>query len=284
MISNLRKDEIFIPTLLKEKFLVVNLPKILDNFINKLTQTYFMSDKKPYEKFAEVYDAIMPDEFYNDYYNFIVKILKQLKIKPKTILEVACGTGKLTEIFHKNHWVIEGLDLSNGMLNIAKKKGLKVYQGNMINFKLDKKYDLILNIFDSLNYIQNLSDLQKCFITANKHLEKNGLFIFDMNSDFKINKIIPTFKTEYYKIGDTELIWLNSHKPNTWIAEMMMFCKSNGKYTRFYEKHIEKAYKLSEIKRLLKKANFELINIYSDFNFDKVRKNSKRWFFVAKKL
>lgn len=243
-----------------------------------------MSKEKPYEKFAEVYDSIMPDKFYKDYYNFIVKILKKLKFKPESILEVACGTGKLMELFHKKGYQIEGLDLSEGMLNIAKKKGLKVYQGNMINFRLNKKYDLILNIFDSLNYIQKLTDLQKCFVTTNRHLNKNGLFIFDMNSDFKINKVIPKFKTEYYKIGNTELIWLNSHKQNKWVSEMIMFCKTNKKYERFYEKHIEKAYKLIKIKNLLKKANFELINIYSDFNFSKVKKNSKRWFFVAKKL
>ncbi len=243
-----------------------------------------MSNEKPYEKFAEVYDSIMRDKFYKDYYNFVVKVLKQLKFRPKTILEVACGTGKLMQIFHKKGYKIEGVDLSKGMLDIAKKKGLKVQQGNMVNFNLKKRYDLIFNIFDSLNYLQKLLDLEKCFKTISRHLNGNGLFIFDMNSDFKINKVIPTFKTEYYKVGDTELIWLNKHKPNTWVAEMIMFCKSDGEYTRFYEKHIEKAYKLNEVKRMLKKANFELINIYSDFDFSKVKKNSKRWFFVARKL
>jgi ubiquinone/menaquinone biosynthesis C-methylase UbiE len=243
-----------------------------------------MPNKKPYEKFAEVYDSIMRDKFYKDYYAFINRILRKLKFKPKSILEVACGIGRLMEIFHKKSYQIEGLDLSKGMLRIAKKKGLKVYQGNMINFNLKKKYDLILNIFDSLNYLQKSSDLEKCFKTTNRHINQNGLFIFDMNSDFKINKIIPTFKTEYYKVGDTELIWLNKYKPNTFIAEMIMFSKSNGKYTRFYEKHIERAYKLNKVKQLLKKANFKLISICSDFNFGKVKKNSKRWFFVTRKL
>jgi len=67
-----------------------------------------------------------------------------------------------------------------------------------------------------------------------------------MNSDFKINKAIPDnpVKTEYRKIDDIEFIWLNSHRPDTWIIELIFFEKSeNGKYQRFYEKHIEKAYK-----------------------------------------
>lgn len=242
------------------------------------------SNEEPYKKFAEVYDSIMRDKFYKDYYNFVVKVLKQLKFKPKTILEVACGTGKLMQIFHKKGYKIEGVDLSKGMLDIARKKGLKVYQGNMVNFNLKKRSDLILNIFDSLNYLQKLLYLEKCFKMTSRHLNRKGLFIFDMNSNFKIDKIIPKFKSEYYKVGDTELIWLNKYKSNTWIAEMIMFCKNNGEYTRFYEKHIEKAYKLNEIKRILKKANFKLINTYSDFEFNKVKKNSKRWFFIAKKM
>lgn len=197
---------------------------------------------------------------------------------------MACGTGRLTNIFHKKGWVIEGLDLSKEMLSIAKKKGFKIHKRNMINFNLNKKYDLILNIFDSLNYIHKSSDLKKCFQTANRHLNEKGFFIFDMNSDFRINKIKSINKTEYYKIGETELIWLNKHIPNFWIIELIIFCKNKEKYTRFYEKHIERAYPLNEIKRLLKITNFEIISIYSDFNFDKVKNNSKRWFFIARKL
>ncbi len=243
-----------------------------------------MSTEKPYEKFAEVYDTFMDNTFYEDYYKFILKILGRLKFKPNTILEVACGTGKLTQRFHKEGYMIEGLDLSEEALKIAKSKGLNVYQGNMIEFKLENQYDIVLNIFDSLNYIQKLSDLHKCFNSINKHLPKSGLFIFDMNSDFKINKVIPTFKTEYYKVGDTELIWLNSHETDTWIAEMILFVKTNDKYERFHEKHIEKAYTLGEIKIALKKANFELLNLYSDFKFKKVKTDTKRWFFIARKL
>ncbi len=243
-----------------------------------------MSNEKPYEKFAEIYDLIMRGKWHKDYYKFIFKILRKLDFKPESILEVACGTGNLMEIFDNKEYKIEGLDLSNKMLDIAKKKGLRVYQGNMISFRLNKEYDLILNIFDSLNYIQKISDLQKCFESTNNHLCEHGLFIFDMNSDFKINKILPNLKTEYYNLGDTELIWLNRHKPNTWIADMIFFSKSNGKFTRFYEKHVQKSYRFNDIKKLLKKTNFELLNVYSDFNFGKVKKNSERWFFVTRKI
>jgi ubiquinone/menaquinone biosynthesis C-methylase UbiE len=242
-----------------------------------------MATVKTYDKFAEVYDKIMSGNFYKDYFIFIEKAMKNLKFKPRNILEVACGTGRLMEIFHKKGYPIEGVDLSEGMLRMAKKKGLKVHRGNMINFKLNKKYDLVLNVFDSLNYVQKSSDLQKCFETANRHMTDKGIFIFDMNSDFKINKIIPTFGVEYHHVGNYDLIWLNHHKPNKWISEMILFSKANGKYERFYEKHVEKAYRLSEVKKLLKAADFEILGIYSDAEFSRVTKTSRRWRFIARK-
>lgn len=140
-------------------------------------------------------------------------------------------------------------------------------------------------VFDSLNYILKQSDLQKCFNSVNKHLNKNGLFIFDMNSDFKINEVLPTYKNDYHKVDDTELIWLNSRKGNTWIGELVLFQKTDdGKYQRFYEKHVERAYKITTIEKLLKRAKFEILRTYSDFKFNELKKDSKRWFFVCKKL
>ncbi len=241
--------------------------------------------KNPYEKFAEVFDIFVPANFHENYYRFITRVLKKLRFKPKNVLDLACGTGKLAKFFLDAGYDIEGLDLSESMLNIARSKGLKVYQGNMINFELGKKYDLIICAFDSLNYILKQSDLQKCFKSVNNHLSQGGLFIFDVNSDFRINEVLPTYKNDYHKIGDTVLIWLNSHQRNTWVGELIIFERTeNGKYQRFYEKHIERAYKIAAIEKLLKRAKFEILEIFSDFEFKKVKKDSKRWFFVCKKL
>ena len=237
-----------------------------------------------YDKFAEVYDKITPEYFHAEYYNFILKILKEMNYKPKKTLDLACGTGRLAKIFLDEGYDIEGLDISEKMLEIAKKRGLKVYQSNMVDFNLGKKYDLIVCTYDSLNYILQEDSLQKCFNSISKHLNQDGVFIFDMNSQFKINKILPQYKADYYDFGDAELIWLNSHEPSFWFGEIILFKKTNdGKYERYYEKYIERAFELNTTKKLLKEANFEILETYSDFEFNKIKKDSKRWFFVTKK-
>jgi SAM-dependent methyltransferase len=241
-----------------------------------------MEPIRSYEKFAEVYDLVTPDEFYVDYFEFLIKIFKEISFKPKKILDLACGTGRLSKIFLDKGYDIEGLDISTGMLEIAKKRGLKVYQSNMVDFNLEQKYDLVICTYDSLNYILHEDALQKCFNSVSKHLNQAGVFIFDMNSQFKINEVLPEYKADYYDFGDAELIWLNLHsrEPDLWIGEVILFKKTkDGKYERFYEKYIERAYELKTVKKLLE-AKFEILETYSDFEFNKINKKSKRWFFV----
>ena len=236
----------------------------------------------PYRKFAEVYDSLMDQQdFYEGYYNFIINILQKFDFNPKNILDLGCGTGKLAEIFLTNSYSIEGLDLSDTMLAIARKRGLKVYQGNMADFSLGKKYGLIMSIFDSINYLQNKLQLQKCFRRIYAHLDNNGLFIFDVNSDYKINDYIPNVnKTGHYRIGNTDVIWENSHNPDTWIAKITMV-EAGRKY---FEEHVEKAYSLKAIRELLEKSGFEITGVYGDFEFNKVKKDSLKWFFACRKL
>jgi SAM-dependent methyltransferase len=247
-----------------------------------------MKNKQPYKKFSEVYNKIMRDGFYLEYYKFINKIFKKLKFKPRNILELACGTGKLAHIFLKNGHKIEGADISNEMLKFARKKGIKCFQKNIAKFNLGKKFDLILCTYDSLNYLKKNKDLEDCFRCVKKHLYPGGLFIFDLNSEYKINKIIASkFKeiglSRYYKIKKMEIFWLNLWRKNKWIAKIIIFEKiKSGFYRRFIEEHIEAAYGFSKVKKILKKTGFKIIGVYSDFRFNPVTKNSLRWFFVCR--
>ncbi len=250
----------------------------------RLTQVILMA--KPYEKFSKVYDAFMKKDmgdFYHNYFRFISVVLRKLNKKPDKILDIACGSGILAKLLMDKSYDIQGLDVSENMLKVARRKGVTCRKGDIRNFKIQEKFDLVICTFDSLNYILTPRDLQKSFKSVNKHLNKNGVFIFDMNSDYKINKIAPKFLTQFSKTGNVHVIWLNSHKPNRWIAEMIMFDKSGSGYKKFYEKHIEKAYKFADITRMLKKSSFKIMGVYSDFKLNKVKKNSSRWFFVVRK-
>jgi SAM-dependent methyltransferase len=230
-----------------------------------------VTELDPYDKLAEVYDSIYPRKFYEDYYCFISRILEGMGSEPETVLELACGTGNLAKVFLDRGYSVEGFDMSGSMLSIARKKGLRIYRGDMADFELNKDYDLILCVFGSMNYIKDQSDLQRCFCSVSRHLARGGLFIFDINSDYRINELVPGYHTEYHKVYETEVVMLNSHEPDSWVTDMLFFVKTeDGKYQRFHERHVERAYKLDDVKSLLEKAGLEIVGSYSDFEFNEI--------------
>lgn len=237
-----------------------------------------MASISPYTKFAEIYDELMgQEEFYESYFHFVRGIIGSSR---PAILDLGCGTGKLAKIFKDNGYDIEGLDSSAGMLKIARKRGIKVYHKSMADFGLRKEYGTILSIFDSLNYLKTEAELRSCFKSVHGHLTDSGLFVFDLNSSYKITNVARLFgKATQYIVGGTKIIWANSHLPDRWIAELQIF-SGNRKY---YEKHVERAFRLATVKMLLRQSGFELVDAVADFDSNKIKKNSLKWFFVCRK-
>jgi len=219
-----------------------------------------MEKKEGYDIFGKFYDNFIKQGFpklHKKYFDFVVKTIKKYSLKPKLILDTACGTGILMNIFKKREYNIIGLENSKTMLKQAKKKGLKVKKGNMVNFKINKKYDLILN-FDSLNHITNYSNLKKCFASISNHLRKEGLFIFDIDSKEKIENVIQ-YKNLYYDLGKYKLTWKNSKKTNLWVVEMEILERQrDGSFKKYKEKHKMRGYSIKQIELALKNAKLKV--------------------------
>jgi ubiquinone/menaquinone biosynthesis C-methylase UbiE len=142
-----------------------------------------------YNIFAKFYDAAMGNRIRTN--ERIGNLIYKANPQAKNVLELACGTGEILKYLAKNYKV-SGLDASQNMLAIAKKKvsQAKYYLQDMTNFKIDEKFDVILCVFDSINHLLKFSDWKKLFINVEKHLNKNGVFIFDINTVLKLNSLV----------------------------------------------------------------------------------------------
>ena len=92
-----------------------------------------------YNKFAKIYDELMNDFDYEEWFDYIEDIFKKYKKNPKNILEMACGTGNLSYHFAENGYKLTCFDLSNEMLSQADEKlkayrNVKIFKQNMIDF------------------------------------------------------------------------------------------------------------------------------------------------------
>ncbi len=128
------------------------------------------------------------DELYNalgkDYPKEVKKteafIKKHIKSKGKSLLDVGCGTGHHAGLLSKRYQV-DGLDLDENILSVARKKypNIRFYQENMIDFKLNKSYDIIISLFSSIGYVQNKNNLNKTIKNLANHLNSGGVMLVE---------------------------------------------------------------------------------------------------------
>ncbi len=243
-----------------------------------------------YNEFANLYDELMNDFDYGKWFNYIEDIFKKYNINGSKVLEMACGTGNLSIHLAEKGYKLTCFDLSEEMLaqayeKLNRYKNVKLLNGNMVDFKINKKFDSIISICDSINYIIDIDDLKATFENVYNHLEDEGVFIFDINSFYKLSEIIGNnvFVEDREDIFYT---WQNYYDVDSRICEFYLsfFIKEdNDNYLRFNEEHKERAYTVDEILTTLKSVGFRSIDCFEAFTFHEINLKTERINFVVRK-
>ena len=164
-----------------------------------------------FSKSAQYYDDIygaVEKGYFDEAAKIHTFIQQHKRTKGNTLLDVACGTGVHAGVLSKNYNV-EGLDLDANMLKVGKKKFPKIrfHQGNMVNFDLKRKFDVVTCLFSSIGYVKSKSNLRKAIKNMNKHLLPGGVLIVE-----------PWFTPEQWHPG--RVYMLQVEKPNMKIVRM----------------------------------------------------------------
>lgn len=239
-----------------------------------------------YGDFAYFYDKLMYDLDYEKIYKFIKELLGKKSLEAELVLEMACGTGGLTEKITRDYKV-HAFDLSDDMLSVCenkiRSKNLKLFKQNMAGFSAPASYDAIFSVGDSLNYVTDVKDFEAAIKSSYNHLKEGGIFIFDLNTEYKFKNIPPVTVDE---VEDVLYIWENIYdekeKLNTYGVNFFRNINDND-YKRFYEEHLERAYDLSFMKNLLEETGFKDIEVYDDYEFKEVRDETSRYTFITRR-
>lgn len=247
-----------------------------------------------YIDFAYIYDVLINDDInYSKWADYIEKIFNVNNIKPKTVLDLGCGTGSFCiEMCNRGYDMI-GIDLSEDMLSCAltKAKNLKIsdeqlllLNQDMTEFELYGTVDAIVSLVDSINYITSKKSLKRTFKLVYNYLNQGGLFVFDINTVYKFENILDN-NTFHYINDDITYIWENNYKKNNKICQfdITFFVKEGELYRRFDEVHYERAYSIEELTNLASECGLEVLDIYDSLTFNKPNDESQRIFFVLKK-
>lgn len=135
-----------------------------------------------YDHIAPYYDVLHASR--KQTAKYIQHLIKMFNPNATTLLDLACGTGALMKQFSRNY-TVSGLDISPGMLKVAKKRLVKArfYQENMCHFDLQQRFDVITCLYCSLNHVLVFDDWCAMFKAAKKHLTPGGIFIFDVMTE-----------------------------------------------------------------------------------------------------
>ena len=135
-----------------------------------------------YEKFAEYYDLI-----YNQLVDYqketdgIEKIFAKLyEKKPRSLLDMGCGTGSHALLLAKRGYSVTGIDVSEKMIEEAKRKARRenakaeFHVQDMRKLELNKRFDCAICMFGGFGYVLTYEDLANVFSSLKKHLNKKG--------------------------------------------------------------------------------------------------------------
>jgi SAM-dependent methyltransferase len=138
-----------------------------------------------YSAFAPFYDEVMGDRGREGAY--VRALIERHHPRATNVLELACGTGAILEQLH-SHYEVTGLDIAEGMLEIAAQKvpQARLFLEDMTRFDLGEPFDVVLCVFDSLNHLASFEQWEAVFDRAREHLAGGGIFIFDVNTERKL--------------------------------------------------------------------------------------------------
>lgn len=244
-----------------------------------------------YGEFAKIYDELIKEDIdYNLICDRIKELIKIYNINNEDYLDLACGTGNVSSILVNNFSNTYLVDMSEDMLEMAcfkfmeqNTKAMIVHQ-DMTKLNLNHKFDLITCVLDSTNYILEDNKLLDYFKSVYNHLKDEGIFIFDINSFYKLTNILGN-NIFTYNEEDVFYTWENTLKDNIVNMFLTFFVKDNESelYERFEEEHYERAYTEEEIEGFLSKANLKILNKFDGYSNNKVSKESERILYVIGK-
>lgn len=235
-----------------------------------------------YNEFSYYYDALMKDMDYEKWSNYIIEVLRRNDVKYRDVCEMACGTGNMAVNLARKGFSVTAFDLSADMLSVASEKAVSsrvnvnFLRQDMCDIKIKDNFGIILCLCDSINYITDIEGLSSAFKWVYNHLKSCGIFIFDINSAYKLKNIIGS-NTFTYNTDDLCYIWDNYIGGDN-IVEFYLtfFAKAGELYKRFDEVHAERIYETDEIIDLLKKAGFKNICPSADFTFGEAGPQTER--------
>lgn len=244
-----------------------------------------------YSDFADVYDLLMGDADYTARAAYLLSLFERFDKKPSLILDLACGTGGFSNRFAAEGIQVIGVDVSPEMLMLAKEKSQKAGFDVLYLCQDAARLDLFGTVdgavccLDSLNHITDYGDFCRALQRTALFLEPDRLFIFDLNTPYKHEKILGN-NTFVKESADVFCVWQNAYDPDDATVDITLdiFKGTNGLYHRTQEFLSERAYTKKQIEHALQSAGLSIEAVFDEMTENPAGENTQRAVYVTRKV
>lgn len=245
-----------------------------------------------YEAFSFYYDALTENVDYPARADYLDQLIqKHLHSAGRVLLDLACGTGTLSEEMARRGYDVIGVDYSCGMLSQAMDKkmehGLPIQyvQQDMRELELYGTVDTTICMLDSLNHLDCFDEVEMVFQHVSSVTEPGGLFLFDMNTLYKHRQLLDN-QVYVYETEEVYCVWENCLQADEATVEisLQLFClEADGRYFRREEHITETAYPPQQVESALKRCGFHVLGIFHADTEEALREDSQRMVVLARK-
>ncbi len=228
--------------------------------------------------FCKVYNVFGWNYYPEIFGQQLLQWLKEKDIQPKTCLDLGCGTGILCEILHSSGIRATGMDLSSGMIDIARQgnKEICYHVADMITFRPQAQFDLVTCTGDALNHIAALADIKTIVENVYAYTSPGGYFVFDILNENEVSTSEP-FEMDFDEITR---VWFQMTRPGEHQVNLKIRVYEKGSLA-FEENIRETVHDPAGICNLLREAGFIVLRCA-----DSLLENGTHgttWFVIAQK-
>ncbi len=241
-----------------------------------------------YSKLAAIYDDLMSYVDYKNWSLYIEKLIERWNPNAKSILDISCGTGNTLLRLNSKRFQLFGSDLSFDMLKMARakiaaaKRSIPIWQSSMCSFGLRKPIDVIISLYDSVNYLLTDSDWLSMFSCVHQSLRNQGIFIFDICTEQNSRRFFQNYFEKNRGNGYCYTRASSYDVQNRMHTNRFeIYLEEEKKY--YIEIHQQRILHISEVKSFIQQTEFKLLEVYDGLSFRPGTENSLRVHFVLKK-
>lgn len=242
-----------------------------------------------YKALAVSYDRLTNDVDYEATVEFYKQIMKDEGVRPRTAVDLACGTGSVTAILAKMGIPTTGVDMSEEMLTVAQQKTMDLTprpffsRQRLERLRLPRAVDLAVCALDSLDYLTEPENCREAIRRVYKALNPGGIFIFDVNTPEKLRAMDGQVFLD--EDDDVYCVWQGEFDEQTNICSygMDLFQRQGRLWCRSFEEHREYAYSAETLVDYLKQAGFTRITVYGDRRMTSPEPGEQRIYIKARK-